>query len=138
MSLPWKRLIRFQASDGRILRGEPIIPAAGETDLGLITEVDGLHAKLLSGSDIYDVTGKTQVTDEIVTVKRILSPLAQSDVPIMRCVGLNYAKHSMDDFLLGSIQVPMYQPDMNLNSPRSRAQAPTVSVYFLQAEYLRS
>ncbi|KAI2930168.1 hypothetical protein CBS147320_3290 [Aspergillus niger] len=93
MSLPWKRLIRFQASDGRILRGEPIIPAAGETDLGLITEVDGLQAKLLSGSDIYDVTGKTQVTDEIVTVKRILSPLAQSDVPIMRCVGLNYAKH---------------------------------------------
>ncbi|RDH34730.1 hypothetical protein BDQ94DRAFT_177579 [Aspergillus welwitschiae] len=93
MSLPWKRLIRFQASDGRILRGEPIIPAAGETDLGLITEVDGLQAKVLSGSDIYDVTGKTQVTDEVVTVKRILSPLAQSDVPIMRCVGLNYAKH---------------------------------------------
>ncbi|KAL4737924.1 hypothetical protein BDV11DRAFT_145311 [Aspergillus similis] len=92
MSLPWKRLIRFQAADGRILRGEPILPAEG-VDLGLITESDGLQARLISGSDIYDVTGKTIMTDEVVTVKQILSPLAQSDVPILRCVGLNYAKH---------------------------------------------
>ena len=40
-------------------------------------------------------TGKTKVTDEIATVKELLGPLAQEDVPILRCVGLNYAKHSM-------------------------------------------
>ncbi|OJJ84578.1 fumarylacetoacetate hydrolase family protein [Aspergillus glaucus CBS 516.65] len=93
MSLPWKRLIRFRALGGRILRGEPILPADEEVDLGLTANADQLQARVISGSDIYDVTGTTQVTGEVVTVERILSPLAQSDIPILRCVGLNYAKH---------------------------------------------
>ncbi|KAJ5787278.1 hypothetical protein N7457_002268 [Penicillium paradoxum] len=92
MSLPWKRLIRFIATDGRTLRGEPILPTP-TTDLGLITESDKLQARIIEGEDIYDTTGKTRVTDEIVSVKTILGPLAQADVPILRCVGLNYAKH---------------------------------------------
>lgn len=95
MSLPWKRLIRFRASDGRILRGEPVLPADDARDLGFITEADNLQARIIEGSDIYDVTGETCVTDELVTVKEILSPLAPTDVPILRCVGLNYAKHSI-------------------------------------------
>ncbi|CAI7564187.1 unnamed protein product [Penicillium glandicola] len=92
MSLPWKRLIRFIATDGRTLRGEPILPTP-TTDLGFITESDKLQARVIEGDDLYDTTGKTRVTDEIVTVKTVLGPLAQSDVPILRCVGLNYAKH---------------------------------------------
>lgn len=94
MSLPWKRLIRFEATDGRILRGEPVLPDK-EIDLGFVTEADQIEAKVLVGDDIYDVTGKTRLLAETVLVKKILSPLAQSDVPILRCVGLNYAKHSM-------------------------------------------
>ncbi|KUM58159.1 hypothetical protein ACN42_g9009 [Penicillium freii] len=93
MSLPWKRLIRFEAVDGRILRGEPMLPENKNVDLGFVTEADQLKAKFLVGDDIYDVTGKTQLAAETVLVKNILSPLAQSDVPILRCVGLNYAKH---------------------------------------------
>ncbi|KAJ5662858.1 hypothetical protein N7507_003589 [Penicillium longicatenatum] len=93
MSLPWKRLIRFEAVDGRILRGEPILPENKEIDLGFVTEADQLKAKVLVGDDIYDTTGRTKLTAEMVLVKKILSPLAQSDVPILRCVGLNYAKH---------------------------------------------
>lgn len=93
MTLAWKRLIRFIATDGRTLRGEPILPTP-TTDLGFITEDQKLQAYVLQGDDIYDTTGKTRVTNEIVTVKTILGPLAQNDVPILRCVGLNYAKHS--------------------------------------------
>lgn len=93
MSLPWKRLIRFIAPDGRTLRGEPILPTP-TTDLGFITESDNLQARILEGEDIYDTTGQTHLTDEIVSVKTILGPLAQTEVPILRCVGLNYAKHS--------------------------------------------
>ncbi|KAJ5763914.1 hypothetical protein N7533_002595 [Penicillium manginii] len=92
MTPPWKRLIRFIATDGRTLRGEPILENPN-TDLGFITEADLLQAHIIEGDDIYDTTGKTRVTDEIVTVKTILGPLAQEDVPILRCVGLNYAKH---------------------------------------------
>lgn len=93
MSLPWTRLIRFIATDGRTLRGEPILPTP-TTDLGFTTESDNLQARVIEGSDIYDTTGETRVSDEIVSVKTILGPLAQTDVPILRCVGLNYAKHS--------------------------------------------
>lgn len=95
MSLPWNRLIRFEAVDGRILRGEPLLSKNKEIDLGFVTEKDQIEAKVLVGDDIYDVTGKTKLSEETVLVKKILSPLAQSDVPILRCVGLNYAKHSM-------------------------------------------
>lgn len=92
----WSRLIRFEATDGRILRGEPVVPegASHEFDLGKITKNDALQARIISGEDILDTTGRTIVTEEIATVERLLGPLAQNDVPILRCVGLNYAKHS--------------------------------------------
>ncbi|KIY03331.1 uncharacterized protein Z520_00022 [Fonsecaea multimorphosa CBS 102226] len=92
MKVPWTRLIRFVATDGRVLRGEPILPSE-DFDLGNVTESDQLKAKVIVGDDIFDTTGKTKVTDEVVTVKKLLGPLAREEVPILRCVGLNYAKH---------------------------------------------
>ncbi|OBT53704.1 hypothetical protein VE04_07342 [Pseudogymnoascus sp. 24MN13] len=88
----WKRLIRFVATDGRVLRGEPILPSA-DFDLGKTTAETKLQAKVITGEDIYDTTGLTKVSDEVVTVDELLGPLAQEDIPILRCVGLNYAKH---------------------------------------------
>ena len=93
MTLSWKRLIRFLAADDRILRGEPILPSEN-FDVGLASNEDRLEAKVIQGTDLYDTTGKTRVTDEVVKVKQLLGPLAPEDVPILRCVGLNYAKHS--------------------------------------------
>ena len=92
MKLAWERLIRFISTDGRTLRGEPILPSP-EFDLGEVAESEGLQAKVISGDDIYSTTESCIVTDEVVTVKTVLGPLSQSDVPILRCVGLNYAKH---------------------------------------------
>lgn len=94
MDFSWKRLIRFEAVDGRILRGEPVLEAGSDVDLGFITEADHLKAKVIEGEDIYDTTGRTVLTEDVVVVKRVLSPLAQRDIPILRCVGLNYVKHS--------------------------------------------
>jgi len=88
----WKRLIRFVAVDERILRGEPILPSP-DFDLGTTTPETKLQARIIVGDDIYNNTGATKVSDEVVTVKELLGPLAQNDVPILRCVGLNYAKH---------------------------------------------
>jgi hypothetical protein len=99
MKVVWERLIRFIATDGRLLRGEPILPTP-DFDLGSTTPETKLKAKVIIGDDIYDTTGATKVTDEIVTVKRLLGPLAREDVPILRCVGLNYAKHSTFSTLL--------------------------------------
>ena len=90
MKTSWKRLIRFEDSQGRILQGEPILPS-GDFDIGKIKEADGLQAKVITGSEIFD--SSSSVSDETVTVKRLLSPLKPQDVPILRCIGLNYAKH---------------------------------------------
>lgn len=93
MSVAWQRLIRFVATDGRVLRGDPILPHKAY-DLGSVTAEDKLQAKVIVGYDIYDTTGATFVSDESVTVARILGPLTAADVPVLRCVGLNYSKHS--------------------------------------------
>lgn len=90
MKTAWDRLIRFVATDGRTLYGEPIMPDA-EFDLGTTTEATRLQAKVIEGDDLF---GSARVTDEVVTVQRLLGPLAQKDVPVLRCIGLNYASHS--------------------------------------------
>ncbi|EXA43992.1 hypothetical protein FOVG_05499 [Fusarium oxysporum f. sp. pisi HDV247] len=92
MKVAWQRLIRFVSTDGRLLRGEPILPTP-DFDLGNTTEETKLKARVIEGEDIYDTTGATRVTDEVATVKTLLGPLVASDVPILRCVGLNYATH---------------------------------------------
>ena len=93
MKTSWKRLIRFEDVEGRTLYGEPILPSA-DFDVGKVKESDGLKARVMAGSDIFDTTGKTSIGDEVATVKKVLSPIKAQDVPILRCVGLNYAKHS--------------------------------------------
>ncbi|KAM0295329.1 hypothetical protein HYE67_003052 [Fusarium culmorum] len=92
MKVAWQRLIRFVSTDGRTLRGEPILPTS-EFDIGDAVEQTRLQARVIEGDDIYDTTGATRVTDEVVTVKTLLGPLTPVDVPILRCVGLNYATH---------------------------------------------
>lgn len=86
-------MIRFEDGQGRILHGEPILPSS-DFDIGKAREADGLKAKVIEGSDIFNTTGETSVGDEVVSVKKLLAPLKPQDVPILRCVGLNYAKHS--------------------------------------------
>lgn len=93
MNVAWERLIRFISTDDLVLWGEPILPHA-EFDLGTTTAETCLQAKVLRGNDIYDTTGATQVTEEVVTVRELLGPLTSGDVPILRCVGLNYKTHS--------------------------------------------
>ncbi|KAF2801520.1 uncharacterized protein BDZ99DRAFT_512834 [Mytilinidion resinicola] len=92
MRVTWPRLIRFVATDGRLLRGGPILPDP-DFDLSRTTEDAKLQAKVIIGEDPYDISGVTRVSNEIVTVKKLLGPLAPNNLDILRCVGLNYAKH---------------------------------------------
>ncbi|EXJ54895.1 uncharacterized protein A1O5_12961 [Cladophialophora psammophila CBS 110553] len=95
MRVAWTRAIRFVAPDGRVLRGEPILPAS-DVDIGKLTEADALQAKVIVGDDLYDESGATYVSEEVVAVKKLLGPLAQSNVPILRCIGLNYLRHILE------------------------------------------
>ncbi|KAL2204832.1 hypothetical protein CC79DRAFT_1275285, partial [Sarocladium strictum] len=107
------RLIRFIAVDGRTLYGQPILPSA-DFDLGDTDETTQLKANVLHGNDIYDTTGATKVTDEVVTVKKLLGPLTPADVPIVRCIGLNYATHIRE----AGRKLPPF-PSMFIKSPQT-------------------
>ncbi|KAF1838764.1 fumarylacetoacetate hydrolase family protein-like protein [Decorospora gaudefroyi] len=92
MAPNWDRLIRFIATDGRELRGQPILPSP-DFDVGTTTEETGLKAHVIDvkNNDIFDPA--TKVTDEQVTVKKLLGPVTTDEVPIIRCIGLNFIKH---------------------------------------------
>lgn len=87
----WKRLIRFVAEDGKIYKGEPIV-ADNNVDLGkLALEGKPIEAKVIEGDDVFADTAK--VTDVVKKVSKLLGPLTPQDVPMVKCVGLNYMKH---------------------------------------------
>ncbi|RFU77085.1 fumarylacetoacetase, c-terminal [Trichoderma arundinaceum] len=61
-------------------------------DIGLDTyNGKRVQARLVVGS-VFDGT----VTDKIMTVKQLLSPLDYHNVPLIRCLGLNYYDHAIE------------------------------------------
>jgi 2-keto-4-pentenoate hydratase/2-oxohepta-3-ene-1,7-dioic acid hydratase in catechol pathway len=84
----WKRFIRFIGPDGKVYRGEPLCSPA--VDIGkLASSGQPLEAKVIAGDNIFSAI----VTEQILEVKKLLGPLTPSEVPIIKCVGLNYMKH---------------------------------------------
>lgn len=89
-SLPqWDRLVRFvSAKDGQVRYGEPIIDGSGDIDEQAMAGT--LKVRVLAGSTALAAAP----TGEEDQVKQLLGPLSQAEVPIIRCVGLNYKSHS--------------------------------------------
>ena len=87
----WTHLIRFIAQeDGQIHLGQ--IDPDHNPDLGIATvEKQEINAKLITGT-IFDGT----VTDRTMTVAQLLSPIAVDQVPLIRCLGLNYRDHAKE------------------------------------------
>ena len=85
----WKRLIRFEAEDGQVRFGEPVVEDGD--DVGKLADAGKLRALVVTGQDVFTDTAK--VTSDEKSVKKLYSPLAIADVPTIRCVGLNYMKH---------------------------------------------
>lgn len=126
MAPNWDRLIRFIATDGRELRGEPILPSA-DFDVGTTTEETGLTAKVIDvkNGDIF--AAESKVTDEIVTVKQLLGPVTVDEVPIIRCIGLNFIKHSASlslSLFLSSFKKSTHT-DYNSSPQSKKAAAPS-------------
>lgn len=125
MSVAWERLIRFVSTNDLVLFGEPILPHP-EFDLGNTTSDTLLQARVIRGDDIYDTTGITYVTDEIVTVKKLLGPLRACDVPIIRCVGLNYATHSLCQRLVSIDEIRLTNNDTVREAGRQVPPFPSI------------
>lgn len=90
-SSAWKRLIRFVAENGETYYGEPLAPLS--EDIGVLYKLGKeLSAYVITGNIFEDAV----VTGEVKVVKRLLGPLVSLDVPIVKCVGLNYMKHILE------------------------------------------
>lgn len=87
--MAWSRLIRFADEHGEVSFGEPIIQNA--TDLTALLAKKELYAMKFQGEDPFELSGPGEKTQ----VAKLLGVLNPSDVPIIKCIGLNYIKHSM-------------------------------------------
>ncbi|CUM56985.1 unnamed protein product [Debaryomyces tyrocola] len=96
----WNRLIRFEANDGKIYRGDAIV-SDSDYDIGKqFAEGKTIKARVVIGSNIFT---DAKVTDEVLEVKKLLGPLTAEDVPVVKCIGMNYKEH-----LMGIIEPPPY------------------------------
>lgn len=89
--MAWTHLVRFE-SKGKTYYGDAIFPDGSDpTDVVSIATGGQLRARILHGDPLS--TDSTS-TDDIVAVEKLVAPLTRAQVPIIRCIGLNYMKHS--------------------------------------------
>jgi hypothetical protein len=86
--MAWSRLIRFLDDENKITYGEPCIASVAELEEKL--ENGDLFASVLVGSGPFALSA----TGKQLHVQRIVGTLTAKEVPIIRCIGLNYMKHS--------------------------------------------
>ncbi|KAJ5115289.1 hypothetical protein NUU61_001048 [Penicillium alfredii] len=89
----FSRLVRFvpKSNPSSILIGEPVDP---QLDVGLaLYQGKEVSVRPFSGSSVLN---PGQVTSATETIARILSPLAQTEVGSIRCIGLNYVSHAKE------------------------------------------
>jgi hypothetical protein len=88
LKMAWSRIIRFLNDEDRIVFGEPEIKTV--TELVEKCQAKTLYASELEGNSPFALSP----TGRKVRVQRLLEVLTPADVPIVRCIGLNYMKHS--------------------------------------------
>ncbi|KAL1858068.1 hypothetical protein VTK73DRAFT_7965 [Phialemonium thermophilum] len=113
MTPRWTHLIRFLArEDGRVHLGQ--IDAKKYPDLGVAIETGvEVTANLVEGS-MYDGV----VTNKTMTVAHLFSPMRQDEVPLIRCMGLNYRDHAKEaNMPIPDTPVLFIKPRTALNGP---------------------
>ncbi|KIM94686.1 hypothetical protein OIDMADRAFT_34699 [Oidiodendron maius Zn] len=91
-AVAWTRLVRYVPEGGDGIRyGEPILSNSTE-DIVSLAETSRLQVKVCDGNDPF--TAKP--TERVETVKKLLGPLDQKEVAIIRCIGLNYKTHILE------------------------------------------
>ncbi|KAJ5924207.1 hypothetical protein N7466_008394 [Penicillium verhagenii] len=117
----FSRLVRFvpKSNPARVLIGEPIDP---QLDVGLaVYQGKDVSVRPFSGSSMLN---PGSITESIESISRILSPLAQTEVGTIRCVGLNYASHAREMSLpIPDVPTLFMKPSTSLADPWP---APTV------------
>ncbi|KAL4756923.1 fumarylacetoacetate hydrolase family protein [Aspergillus foveolatus] len=109
----WTRLIRFIAEeDGQTHLGE--VDTAQCPDIGLsVVNGERVAVRQVTGSTFDGI-----VTEKILHVARLLAPINMEDVPLIRCMGLNYRDHAKEaNMPIPDVPVLFIKPRTALNGP---------------------
>ncbi|KAF9786547.1 hypothetical protein IL306_014129 [Fusarium sp. DS 682] len=124
MAPNWTHLVRFIAEeDGQAHLGH--IDNKAWPDIGLSLEKgEKIQAKLVQGC-IFDGV----VTEKSFTIKQLLAPLTIDQVPIIRCMGLNYRDHAKEaNMPIPDVPVLFIKPRTALNGPHpAKVNVPTIA-----------
>ena len=89
--MSWTHLIRFE-NNGKVYNGDAVFPeGTSAADVAKLASDGKLKAAVIEG-DVLSSSHK--VTSQTLAVTKLLCPLTKAQVPIIRCIGLNYMKHS--------------------------------------------
>ncbi len=91
-NIAWTRLVRYIAKDNdKVQYGEPILPeSATGTDITELVDRGLLEVYVCEGNSALSA----RPTKQKEVVGKLLGPLTPAEVPIIRCIGLNYKSHS--------------------------------------------
>jgi 2-keto-4-pentenoate hydratase/2-oxohepta-3-ene-1,7-dioic acid hydratase in catechol pathway len=87
--IAWDRLVRYvSASDGTVKYGQPILDSP-DVDVAALAGEGKLEVHVAEGENPLAARPGSQKDQ----VKSLLGPFRVKDVPIIRCIGLNYKTH---------------------------------------------
>ncbi|KAL5363811.1 hypothetical protein BJX96DRAFT_167788 [Aspergillus floccosus] len=113
MSPTWTNLVRFiSEEDGQVHLGE--VDRNTYPDVGIaMLNGEKIAVRLVKGS-IFDGI----VTNNVLHSARLLAPIGMEEVPIIRCMGLNYRDHAKEaNMPIPDVPVLFIRPRMALNGP---------------------
>lgn len=70
--------------------GEPILSSSKGEDIARLADSGLLQVRVCTGNTALDAVP----TEVVETAHKLLGPLSPAEVPIIRCIGLNYKTHS--------------------------------------------
>ncbi|PGG96636.1 hypothetical protein AJ79_09509 [Helicocarpus griseus UAMH5409] len=115
---PFRRLIRFLSKDNLPHYGDPLLPPH-TTDIRAATS-----ARLITG----DIHRSPTLTNTILPITRLLSPLAPNDVRSVRGLGLNYAQHAAESKMpVPAYPILFYKPTTALGGPGDDIPVPAIA-----------
>ncbi|KAL4076250.1 hypothetical protein V8B97DRAFT_2001663 [Scleroderma yunnanense] len=120
----WTRLIRFIAVEtAQVHIGQPVNPSL---DVGLAAwNKQVIKAYEILGSALDPAA---QVSNTILTVKELLSPLSREEVKTVRCLGLNYSDHAAEAKMTKpAAPILFYKPLASIIGPNAPIFIPRVA-----------
>ncbi|KAH9482296.1 Fumarylacetoacetate hydrolase domain-containing protein 2 [Psilocybe cubensis] len=120
----WSRLIRFVAVEtSRVHIGEPV-------DAGLDVGLAALEGSTIKAREIIGsaLDPAASVSNNVLTVSKLLAPLSNEEIKVVRCLGLNYSDHAAEAKMAKpAFPILFYKPVTALVGPLAQVIIPRVS-----------